>query len=468
MPARCGCGTDCARFHDMSNRDYDLVVIGAGSGGLATAKRAASYGVRVAIVESDRVGGTCVIRGCIPKKLMVYAAEHGTDVADAAGYGWSHARGSVDWGRLAMRRDEAVSGLERTHEDHLARAGVTLLHGHARLRSARTVEVGGNALAARYVLVATGAAPVLPAIDGIENALTSDGFFALRTQPVSAAIVGGGYIAVELACILNGLGTRVSLIVRGELPLRGFDVDLRRACADALREQGIDLRQRTTVERIATGANGSRLHLRTPDGMLELANDGVLLYATGRRPRSADLGLEAAGVRIGSQGEILVDEYAETSVPGVFAVGDVTSKKSLTPVAIQAGRSMADRVFGGKDVTMSYAEIPTAVFCEPPIASVGLSEDEARSSLGLDGVKVFKSAFTPLYHTLTARKTKTLVKLVVDAATDRVLGCHMIGRDAPEIIQGFAVAMKAGATKAVFDATVGIHPSAAEELVTLS
>jgi glutathione reductase (NADPH) len=413
------------------------------------------------------VGGSCVIRGCIPKKLMVFASELGAIVQDAAGYGWTHTEGKVDWGLLVARRNEAVTALERLHEGHLSRHGVELIRGHALLKGPNEVEVGSRRFRARYVLLATGSAPVLPPIGGVELAITSDGFFELEKQPERVALVGGGYIAVEFASILTGLGSQVTLLVRRDLPLRGFDEDLRKECLAELRSGGAEVRTNVSVEHIDRRGTGIALRLRCADGESELHADCALVYAVGRNPTSAHVGVENAGIAVGPEGEILVDEHGATSVPSIFAVGDVTARLPLTPVAIQAGRTIADRLFGGKDVVMSYDCVPTAVFCDPPIATVGLSEEEAKQKLGESAVAVFKAGFTPLYHTLTARKTKTMVKLVVERSTDRVLGCHMIGRDAPEIIQGFAVALKAGATKAQFDATVGIHPSAAEEFVTL-
>ena len=451
----------------MKPFDYDLVVIGAGSGGLATAKRAASYGARAAICEKDRVGGTCVIRGCVPKKLMVYAADLGESVHDAEGYGWQHRAGTLDWGRLVERRDNAVRALEGAHEGHLSRAGVDLLRGTARVAGPNEVDVGGRLVTTRYVLLAPGSAPVMPPIGGIEHAITSDGVFELATQPSHVTIAGSGYIAIEFASILRGLGSHVTLILRRELPLNEFDADLRRECLVALRAKGVEVRTHTTIERIEQRGRRLSLQLRAEDGVPELETETVL-FAIGRSPSTANLGLETVGVTVGPEGEVLVNEHGTTSVPSIFAVGDVTAKKPLTPVAIQAGRAIADRLFGGKDVVMSYADIPTAVFCDPPIAAVGATETEAKARLGEDGVTIYKTSFTPMYHALTTRKAKTLVKLVVEKKTDKVLGCHMIGRDAPEIIQGFAVALKAGATKAIFDATVGIHPSAAEEFVTLT
>ncbi len=451
----------------MANADYDLVVIGAGSGGLAGAKRAAAHGARVAIVEEDRVGGTCVIRGCIPKKLMVYAAELGEVVSDAEGYGWNHRRGALDWGRLIASRNRAIAELERVHERHLADAEIELVRGHARLVGAHEVDAGGRRLRARYVLIASGATPILPEIPGIEHTTTSDGFFELAEPPGRTVIVGGGYIGVEFASILAGLGFAVSLLVRRDLPLRGFDDDLRRGCADALRAAGVDLRVHAVVERVGA-QNGERIvELVWAGERVRLTADRVVVYAVGRRPRTESLGAETVGLELGPHGEIVCDDNGATSVPSIFAVGDVTGRKALTPVAIQAARLLADRLFGGSDATMRYEGIPTAVFCDPPIATVGLTEAEAIARYGEDEVRIFKAAFTPLFHTLTRRKPRTLVKMVVRRSDDRVLGCHMLGRDAPEIIQGLAVAMAAGATKADFDQTVGIHPTSAEEFVTL-
>jgi glutathione reductase (NADPH) len=452
----------------MDRPQYDLVVLGAGSGGLATSKRAAAHGAKVAIVEDDRVGGTCVIRGCIPKKLMVYAGELGHALGDAAGYGWRTGAAELDWATLAARRDAAVARLERRHEELLDKSGVTLLRGHATVSGPNEVDVNGQRIGARYILVATGAAPVLPRVPGIEHAITSDGFFELRAQPKRVVIVGGGYIAVELASILRALGTQVSLVMRGDLPLRGFDGDLRRELRDALASAGVEILAGTKILSIERDVSGVRATTDGIDGKRSLVADHVLLYATGRDPRSLGLGLEAIGVRLGPRGEVLTDADGVTDVPNVLAVGDVTGRVALTPVAIQAGRLLADRIFGGKDVRMSYTDVPTAVFSEPPIGTVGMTEEQAIERLGGERVRVYKSAFTPLLHNLTERKSRTFLKLVVDRDSDRVVGCHIIGRDAAEIVQGFAVALKAGATKAQFDETVGIHPSSAEEFVTLT
>lgn len=452
----------------MAKYDYDLFVIGGGSGGLATAKRAASYGAKVAIAEADRVGGTCVIRGCIPKKLMVYAAHYAHVVEDSSGYGWRLTAGGHDWGALVKARDEAVLRLERTHERLLAEVGVELIRGRAELEAPGRISLGGRVIESRSVLVATGSEPVFPKIDGIEHAISSDGFFLLKERPDRVAIVGGGYIAVEFASMLAGLGARVTIVFRRDLPLRGFDEDIRSELKTALQAAGVDVRSQTTVERIERFEGGLVLSLDQRGSASRLAVDDALVYATGRRPRVSGLGLEKLGARIGDAGELLVDDGCSTTLTGVFAVGDVTGRFPLTPVAIQQGRALADRLFGGKSTEMSYEFIPTAVFTDPPIATVGLTEGEALELYGRDGVRVFRSRFTPLLHALTERKAPVLMKLVVKADDDRVVGCHMMGYDAPEIVQGFAVAMKGGATKALFDATVGIHPSSAEEFLTLN
>jgi len=451
----------------MSTFDYDLFVIGAGSGGLAPSKRAASYGARVAIAEADRVGGTCVIRGCIPKKLMVYAAEHGHAHGDAAGYGWTGETGSLDWGKLVSKRNDAVGGLEKAHEGHLEKAGVRLLRGRARIVGANEVELDGRRVSARFILVATGGRPVLPDIDGIEHAITSDGFFELSEQPRRVLIVGGGYIAVEFASMMAGLGTETTLVIRRDRPLRGFDDDLRTELLAALRAVGVDVRVETTVQRLVRAGAVTKCLLADSAGEAELEVDHAVVYAVGRSANVAGLGLESVGITLGPKREIPVDEDDRTKVQSIFAIGDVTERAPLTPVAIQAGRALADRLFGNKDSRMSYEDIPTAVFTEPPIATVGLTTEQAVERYGEDGVTVYRSGFNPLVHMLTDRKVRTFIKMIVHKESDRVLGCHMIGHDAPEIIQGLGVAIKAGATKRDFDATVGIHPSTAEEFVTM-
>jgi len=451
----------------MARYDYDLLVVGAGSGGLAGSKRAASYGARVAIVEADRVGGTCVIRGCIPKKLMVYAAHFADAFEYARGYGWNLEVPRHAWSELARSRDRAVAGLEAAHKKHLADAGVELIEGRACFEQPHHIRVGDRLIRAERVLVATGSTPVLPKLEGDDLTCTSDDLFRLRERPRRVVLVGGGYIAVEFASILRGLGSEVTLVIRRDLPLRGFDPDLRRELLASLQDQGITVLVQSVVDRIARSAEGLQLTIGGPSGKHQRRADEVVLYAIGRRPNSAGLGLEAIGVQLGARGEISTDENARTSVDHVSAIGDVAGRFPLTPVAIQAARAWADRTFGGKDTPMSYEEIPTAVFSSPPIGTVGLGEEQAVGRYGKHDVRIYKSRFHPLLHTLTDRKVATFVKLVVRVHDDRVLGAHIIGHDAPEIIQGFAVALKAGATKADFDATVGIHPSTAEEFVTL-
>lgn len=451
----------------MANFDYDLIVLGAGSGGLATAKRAASYGVRVAIVEADRVGGTCVIRGCIPKKLMVYAAEFGRSLEDAADYGWKAEVGGHDFPRFVAARNRAVEGLERTHERLLGEANVELIRGRGVVLDAHRVEVGGSVVSAERILIATGAEPSYPKVEGVEHAITSDGFFELTALPQRVVIVGGGYIAVELAAICHGLGAEVHVVFRGDLPLRGFDGDLRRELMQSMQSSGLHLHALTEVRRISRQGNVTTVDLEGPEGVTQLEVDQALIYATGRRPNTAGLGLKEAGLELAGDGAVLCDGMGATAVASIFAIGDVTGHHMLTPVAITAGRALADSLWGGRHVPMSYEDIATAVFSHPPIGTVGLSEEDAVEKYGQDAIVTFRSRFNPLVHMLTTSKVATLVKLVVRKADDRVLGCHLIGHDAGEIIQGFAVAVKMGATKADFDRTVGIHPTTAEELVTL-
>src|SRR6185369_1440423 len=451
----------------MTDFAYDLLVLGAGSRGLATSKRAASYGARVAIIENDRVGGTCVIRGCVPKKFMVYAAEFAHAFEDARGYGWSSEGVSVDWAELVARRDANVASLEATHERLLREAGVELLRGRGRITGPNTVDLDGRTISAKTILVATGSRPVVPEIEGIEHVITSDGFFELKQQPREVAVIGAGYIACELAGVLQNMGTQVHLIYRGDLPLRGFDCDLRRELDSAMRASGMQVHEKTVVRRIRKVETGFALELTGPDGECLLGVERCMLYATGRRANTEGLGLEAVGVGLDEEANVVCAEDGSTAVPSIVAIGDVTGRSPLTPVAIHAGRLWADRVYGGKTVAMSYEKIPSAVFTDPPIGTVGMGEEEARLVYGDEAVTIYRARFRPMLHNLSGRASFTTVKLVVRKDDDRVLGCHLIGKDAPEIIQGFAVAVKMGATKRDFDATVGIHPTTAEELVTL-
>ncbi len=462
----------------MATYDFDLVVIGAGSGGTRASRLSAGFGARVAVVEESRLGGTCVNVGCIPKKLFVYAAHYGEDFADAAAYGWEIGAPRFDFARLRKHKDVEIARLNGVYARLLDDAGVTRIDGRARLVDAHTVAVGERRLSAEHILIATGGWPSLPSTPGIEHALTSNEVFRLDRLPERVVVVGGGYIAVEFAGIFHGMGAATTQLYRGELFLRGFDGDVRRALADEMTKRGVDLRFQSDVARIEKTGAGLRLTLR--DGAT-LETDAVL-YATGRAPNTRGLGLEALGVKTGPAGEILVDAYSRTSAPSIWAIGDVTDRLNLTPVALHEGICFARTVFGQQPTKPDHRDVPTAVFSTPSIGTVGLTEEEARArkpsearraasgaSEGTsDGdVLVFKSSFKPLRHTLTGRDEKTLVKLVVDRKSDRVLGAHMVGPEAGEILQGLGVAVKCGVTKAQLDTTIGIHPTSAEEFVTL-
>jgi glutathione reductase (NADPH) len=450
----------------MARYDYDLITLGAGSGGVRSSRLAASYGARVAVVEESRVGGTCVIRGCVPKKLLVYAAHFAEDFKDAAGYGWSVGDCAIDWYSLIARKDAEIDRLNGIYQRVLRDNGCTILEGRGRMVDAHTVEVAGKTYTAERILIATGGRPRLPSIPGIEYAITSNEALDLPHLPRRLVIVGGGYIAVEFAGIFNALGVHVVQILRGDNVLRGFDQDIRSALSTEMLKKGVDIRCETTVrsiERTETGALSLRLAGATAGGEV-LEADGVL-YATGRRPNTEGLGLEALGVQLNDEGAVIVNEAHQTSVPHIYAVGDVTDRINLTPVAIAEGRCFAETVFNNNPMTTDYADVPSAVFSQPPVATVGLTEQQARAEVGK--VRIFVSRFKPMRNTLAERDERTMMKLVVDATTDRVLGCHMVGPDAAEIVQGLAIAMKCGATKAQFDATIGIHPTAAEEFVTM-
>jgi glutathione reductase (NADPH) len=441
--------------------DFDLVVIGAGSGGTRASRLSAGMGARVAVVEESRLGGTCVNVGCIPKKLLVYASHYGHDFADAAAFGWDVGPRRFDWKRLIANKDVEIARLNGVYAKLLDEAGVTRIDGRARLVDAHTVAIGERRISAEHVLIATGAWPSLPATPGIEHAISSNEAFRLDALPERVVVVGGGYIAVEFAGIFHGMGAAVSQLYRGNLFLRGFDDDVRTALAEEMRKQGIDLRFRSDVTRIEKTPAGLRIALT--DGSQLVAD--AILCATGRRPNTKGLGLEAAGVATGPGGEVLVDDYSCTNVPSVWAIGDVTDRINLTPVALHEGICFARTVFGGTPTKPDHRDVPTAVFSTPNIGSVGLTEQEARERFG--AVRVFREHFRPLRHTLTGRDERTLVKLVVDAESDRVVGAHMVGPEAGEIIQGIGIAVKCGVTKAQLDATIGIHPTTAEEFVTL-
>ena len=450
------------------DESFDLVVIGGGSGGVATARRAAEYGAKVALAESGRLGGTCVNVGCVPKKIMWNAAELGAAQHDAAGYGFSLALHGHDWPALRHRRDAYVTHLNGLYAAHLARANIELVHGRAEFTGAHTVSVAGRTLTAEHIVIATGGHPRLPQIPGAELGITSDGFFELAERPRRAAVVGSSYIALELAGIFAGLGTETTLVLRGETALKTFDDMLGEVALEMLRADGVN---------VLTHAMPAALE-RRPDGALELSSAGAagrrlgpfdcLLWAIGRAPSVQGLALERAGVELDVQGFIRTDRYQVTSVPGVYAVGDVTGRAQLTPVAIAAGRRLADRVFGGQSGRhLDYESIPTVVFGHPPLGTVGLSEKAARERFGAHNVKVFSAAFVPLYHALTQEKPRTRMKLVTAGPEQRIVGLHVVGAGADEMLQGFAVAVRMGATKKDFDDTLAIHPTSAEEFVTL-
>ena len=445
----------------MASYDFDLFVIGGGSGGVRGARMAAASGARVAVAEEYRYGGTCVIRGCVPKKLMVYASHFHEDFADAAGFGWSVGETAFDWPALIAAKDREIGRLEAVYERLLAEAGVTALRGRARLLDDHRVEVGGETVSAETILIATGGHPVFPPGHGWEHAVSSNEIFHLERLPERVLVYGGGYIAVEFAGILNGLGARVTQVYRGPQILRGFDDDVRDTLAGELVKKGIVLQVETTIDRIDKTGDGLLVH--RSDG--ETLETDLLLAATGRRPNTANLGLEAAGVELDAAGAVKVDAYSRSSRPNIYAVGDVTDRIALTPVAIQEAMAFVDTVYLGRPRPMDHENVPSAVFSQPPVGTVGLTEAEARARHG--ALDIYRSQFRPMKHTLSGRDEKTMMKLVVEQAGQKVVGAHMVGLDAPEIIQGIAIAIKAGATKATFDATVGIHPTAAEEFVTM-
>ncbi|HLJ43115.1 MAG TPA: glutathione-disulfide reductase, partial [Candidatus Binataceae bacterium] len=440
---------------------YDLFTIGGGSGGVRASRMAAQFGARVALAEERYLGGTCVNVGCIPKKLFVYASEFSEDFKDSAGFGWTVGARNFNWQTLIANKDREIARLNGVYEKVLVDNGVRILRARATIADAHTVVVGGERLTARYILVATGGWPSTPSIPGGELAVTSNEAFFLPQFPARVLLVGGGYIGVEFAGIFHGLGAKVTLVHRGDLFLRGFDDDLRRMLATAMGKGKIELRFNSQVERIEKLPRGIRATLS--DGAALEAD--LIMFATGRTPNTHDLGLERAGVKLDYEGAVVVDSYSCSSAANIYAVGDCTDRMQLTPVAIAEGQAVAETLFHGNPQTPDYENVPTAVFCQPHIGTVGLTEAEARARYR--AVDVYKSSFRPLKHTVGNREENSFMKLVVDRETDRVLGCHMLGDDAGEIIQGLAIALKCRATKAQFDATIGIHPTAAEEFVTM-
>ena len=445
----------------MAAMDFDLFVIGAGSGGVRAARMAAQRGARVAVAEDAPLGGTCVNLGCIPKKLYSYAAHYAEAFEESHGFGWSDAAPKFDWAVLKANRAREISRLNGLYGKLLVDAGAAVLAARARVVGVNEVEVGGRVYTAANILVATGGRPVVPALPGAELAITSNEVFDLPEFPRRLVVVGGGYIACEFASIFRGLGAQVTQLYRGEQVLRGFDDDVRHFVAAEMRKKGVDLRTGVDVERIERLGGALHVHLR--DGTSHVADS--VLYATGRKPNTAGLGLQELGVVLSPEGAVVVDEHYATNVPGIHALGDVIDRVQLTPVALAEAMTLVDRLFGNGQRSVDYELIPTAVFTHPSIGTVGFSEHEARARFGK--LRIYRSDFKALKHTLSGSSERSLMKLVVDAASDRVVGLHMVGAEAGEIVQGFAVAMKAGATKAVFDATIGIHPTAAEEFVTM-
>lgn len=441
-------------------KEFDLIVIGAGSGGVAASRRAAAHGARVLIVEADRVGGTCVIRGCVPKKLMMYAAGFAQSLQEAAGFGWSGMAGRFEMSRWADAKAREIDRLEAIYRRLLADSGVEFLAGRARLLAADTVAIGERRLNATHVLIATGGAPSTRALPGLQLAMSSDDVLNLRELPRTVLVIGGGYVAVEFASILAGMGAQVTLVFRDTHPLRGFDTDLRTRLTQALDGRGIALAAGVGLRSLERGDAGFALH--RADGSMLCAD--AALNATGRHPNTAALGLEDVGVALDARGAVAVDADSRSSVPGVWAIGDVTDRVNLTPVAIAEGRAFADSEFGGRPSRVDHRNVASAVFTDPPIATVGLPEADAAR---LGPVDIYESDFKPMKTAFAGRSARSYMKLVVDGLSERVLGIHMIGADAPEIVQSLAVAMTCGARKPDFDRTVAVHPTAAEEFVLM-
>ncbi len=452
----------------MTQYDYDLFTIGAGSGGVRASRYAARLGARVAVAEERYLGGTCVNVGCIPKKLFSYAAHYGEDIGHAEGYGWRVSPPAFDWPTLVANKDREIERLNAVYARLLTAAGVTLIEGRATLLDEHTVEIGGKRISARYILIATGGWPVVPPVPGAENAISSNEAFHLGRLPRRVLVVGGGYIAVEFASIFHGLGVDTTLIYRGERLIREFDADLGVFLAAQMENKGIRIRFRSNIMRIERGAQaaqggGQALQATLDDGALLDAD--CVMYATGRAPNTSNLGLENVKLKLAQNGAVVVNADFQSSVPSIYAVGDVIDRVLLTPVALAEGMIVAESLFGKGGRSLDYENIPTAIFSNPNVGTVGLSEAQARERHA--DIDVYRTAFGSLRHQLTGSGEKVLMKLVVDRKTDRVLGVHMVGPDAGEIMQGFAVALKCGATKSQFDTTIGIHPTIAEEFVTL-
>jgi len=443
---------------------YDYLVIGGGSGGIASANRAASYGARVAVIEYDRLGGTCVNRGCVPKKIMWYGSGYAQAFDEAKDYGFDSPKPTFDWSKLVERRETYIRRLNDIYKSGLDKNKVDSIVGTGRFVDANTVDVDGTQYSANHILIATGGYPAVPEIEGAELGITSDGFFELTEQPKNVVVVGAGYIAVELAGMLQGMGSNVKLVVRRDSPLRSFDHTISEALVKAIKDQGIELLTQATPSKLSKKDGSLTLELK--DGR-QLNSLDTVIWAIGRYPATESLNLANAGLIPNSRGFIETNEFQKTGVNNIYAVGDVTGRAALTPVAIAAGRRLSDRLFNNQsEVKLNYDTIPTVVFSHPPIGTVGLTEAEARKKYG-NNINIYQSTFTPLRNGITENKPKATFKLIVTGESERVIGCHIIGEGADELLQGFAVAMKMGATKADFDNTIAIHPTTAEELVTL-
>ena len=446
----------------MAEYDFDLFTLGAGSGGVAASRRAGSYGARVAVCEEGRVGGTCVMRGCVPKKLLVMGSHFGEQLSDARGFGWSIDGARLDWGALIAAKDRELARLEEVYHRLLRDASVTLIEGRGRIVDPHTVEVAGRRHTARTILVATGGHPVLPQTPGIEHALTSKEALSLTALPKRVVIVGGGYIGCEFASIFHAAGASVTMLIRGETLLRGFDDDVRAMLTMTFRTKGIRVLNDVLVRDLEKRQDGAISVLTKSDDTI-MAD--AVLYATGRAPNSRGFGLEELGVPLDEVGAIRVDERSRTAVDSIYAIGDCTNRVNLTPVAIAEGRTLVEMLFRDGDGVVDHSHIPSAVFSQPPVATVGCSERHGRQLHG--DIDVYATSFRPMRHTLSGRDERVMMKLVVARETQKVVGLHMVGADAPEIIQGFAVAIRCGATKKDFDRTIGLHPTTAEELVSL-
>lgn len=445
-------------------QSFDYLVIGGGSGGVATARRAAEYGAKVCLIESGRLGGTCVNVGCVPKKVMWHAADIAHRLHHADGYGFTLGKTDFDWGALKQRRDAYIARLNGIYADLLEKSGVTLVRGFARFVDDHTVDVDGTRYTAPHITIATGGRPVIPDLPGAELGISSDGFFELESLPRRAIVIGAGYIGVELAGMLQALGSQVTLLVRGDHLLRPFDGMLRDELATRMRDDGVDIRLGTKTSAIRRLDDGS---LRVTCGDNCEVDVDCVVWATGRRANTDALGLKATGIEMNDNGTLPVDAFQNTNVSGVYAIGDIIGKAELTPVAIAAGRRLAARLFNKKpDAKLDYSSIPTVIFSHPTIGTVGLSEEDARKEYG-DAVKVYSTRFTPVLYAVTETRPKTSMKLVCAGADERIVGLHVIGEGADEMLQGFAVAVRMGATKHDFDETVAIHPTSAEELVTM-